>query len=123
MSRSAGRPRKRTIEESLDLAMDLFWRQGFEATSVQDLCEALGVGPSSIYNSFGSKAQLYLQCLERYIETNAELGQTLNKESAYEAIVSLLKPERHLLHSPRRAARLRVALRAAFRGPEALRDR
>ncbi len=90
MSRTAGRPRKRSIEESLDIAMEVFWRRGYEATSIQDLSEALDVGPSSLYNSFGSKCQLYLKCMERYLEKNRSLGATLQHPNAYQALVNLL---------------------------------
>lgn len=87
---SPGRPRKRSIEESLDIALELFWRQGYEGTSIQDLSEALGVGPSSLYNSFGSKSQLYLKCLERYTEQNVELQRTLTNEHALTALHELI---------------------------------
>lgn len=90
MSPTAGRPRKRSIEESLDLAMEVFWRRGYEGTSIQDLSEALGVGPSSLYNSFGSKCQLYLRCMERYLEQNNSLGAKLNHPSARQAVINLL---------------------------------
>ena len=87
---SPGRPRKRSIEESLDLALELFWRQGYEGTSIQDLSEALGVGPSSLYNSFGSKSQLYLKCLEHYMAQNADLQRTLSNEHALTALHELI---------------------------------
>lgn len=65
----AGRPRKRSEQESLDIAMVVFWRRGFEATSMSDLSAALEVGPSSIYNAFGSKEALFQACIEHYLDT------------------------------------------------------
>ncbi|WP_328471122.1 TetR/AcrR family transcriptional regulator [Streptomyces sp. NBC_00448] len=50
----------------LDRALDLFWRRGYEATSMADLVEALGIARASIYGTFGSKHDLYLAALGRY---------------------------------------------------------
>ncbi|MFD9031108.1 TetR/AcrR family transcriptional regulator [Streptomyces sp. NPDC059567] len=62
--------RPRTFDEAraLDAAMHLFWEKGYEATSTQDLCEATGLGRSSIYNTFVSKHELFLRALARYTE-------------------------------------------------------
>lgn len=46
--------------------MELFWRQGYEATSLQNLTDGLGVGKGSFYAAFGSKDKLYGAALERY---------------------------------------------------------
>lgn len=51
---------------ALRAALDLFWRQGYEATSLQDLVDHLGIGRASIYATFGSKDELYRQALKRY---------------------------------------------------------
>ena len=53
---------------ALRAALDLFWRQGYEATSVQDLVDHLGVNRASIYATFGSKDELYRLALERYCD-------------------------------------------------------
>ncbi|MFF5077439.1 TetR/AcrR family transcriptional regulator [Actinoplanes sp. NPDC000266] len=52
-------------------AMELFWRRGYEATSVRDLTEHLGVGQGSLYAAFGSKDGLYRAALEHYRATLA----------------------------------------------------
>ncbi|MET8472368.1 TetR/AcrR family transcriptional regulator [Streptomyces sp. NPDC006422] len=62
------RPRKFDEERALDAAMHAFWENGYEATSTQDLCEATGLGRSSIYNTFASKHDLFTRSLTRYIE-------------------------------------------------------
>ena len=46
--------------------MELFWEQGYEATSVQDLVDHLDLNRSSLYNTFGGKHELYLEALDRY---------------------------------------------------------
>lgn len=55
-------------DSALRAAMDLFWRKGYEATSMQDLVDGLGIGRASIYATFGSKHELYLLALDRYAE-------------------------------------------------------
>lgn len=51
---------------ALERAMHLFWRRGYEATSVQDLLDELGVARQSLYATFGSKDELYARALDRY---------------------------------------------------------
>ncbi|MFF0434051.1 TetR/AcrR family transcriptional regulator [Streptomyces sp. NPDC004327] len=63
------RPRMFDEERALDAAMRTFWEKGYEATSTQDLCEATGLGRSSIYNTFKSKHDLFERALAHYIET------------------------------------------------------
>jgi AcrR family transcriptional regulator len=47
----------------------LFWRRGYEATSIGDLVEAIGINRGSLYATFGDKRRLFLASLERYIRT------------------------------------------------------
>ena len=53
-------------ERAIDQAVDCFWSRGYEATSVRDLGEAMGIGGASLYNAFGDKRTLFVKCLERY---------------------------------------------------------
>ncbi|MFI9202251.1 TetR/AcrR family transcriptional regulator [Streptomyces sp. NPDC053048] len=62
------RPREFDESRVVTAAMETFWRQGYEGTSTRDLCESTGLGPSSLYNTFGGKRQLYLRALNRYYE-------------------------------------------------------
>ncbi|CAM5616019.1 TetR/AcrR family transcriptional regulator OS=Streptomyces alboniger OX=132473 GN=CP975_28210 PE=4 SV=1 [Streptomyces alboniger] len=62
------RPRTFDEERALDAAMHAFWVKGYEATSTQDLCEATGLGRSSIYNTFSSKHALFRRALARYMD-------------------------------------------------------
>jgi TetR/AcrR family transcriptional repressor of nem operon len=60
------RTREFDKDQALDAAMNLFWERGYEATSIQDLVDATGVQRQSLYDTFGSKHELFLQSLMRY---------------------------------------------------------
>lgn len=53
-------------DRALDDAMNLFWERGYEATSIQDLVDATGVQRQSLYDTFGSKHEIFLRSLMRY---------------------------------------------------------
>jgi TetR/AcrR family transcriptional regulator, transcriptional repressor for nem operon len=53
-------------DEVLAKAINLFWRKGYNGTSMQDLVDTLGISRSSLYDTFGDKHQLYLKALESY---------------------------------------------------------
>lgn len=63
-----GRPREFNYSSIIDVAMKTFWIRGYEGCSTQDLCNDTGLGKGSLYNTFGSKHELYKQVLERYHE-------------------------------------------------------
>ena len=67
VSRGVGRPLSFDREVALESAMMLFWRHGYEATSVSDLTKAMGITPPSLYTAFGDKKQLFLEAVQRYI--------------------------------------------------------
>jgi TetR/AcrR family transcriptional regulator, transcriptional repressor for nem operon len=62
-------PRPREFEElaALDRAMQVFWKRGFENTSMDELVKATGVHRGSIYTTFGDKQALFLKSLDRYL--------------------------------------------------------
>lgn len=61
--------------------MELFWEQGYEATSAQDLVDHLGIGRSSLYGTFGSKHELYLKALNHYRRRSDETARRLFAQS------------------------------------------
>ncbi|WKK26150.1 TetR/AcrR family transcriptional regulator [Streptomyces olivoreticuli] len=71
------RPRMFDEERAVDAALQAFWTAGYEATSTQDLCDATGLGRSSIYNTFKSKHDLFRRVLLRYMDSKAEFQQAL----------------------------------------------
>ncbi|ANN76827.1 TetR/AcrR family transcriptional regulator [Bordetella flabilis] len=63
-----GRPREFDEAEVLDAAVDCFWSQGYEATSIRDLANRMGLTGASLYNAFGDKRGLYRRALDHYID-------------------------------------------------------
>jgi AcrR family transcriptional regulator len=65
--RKTGRPLSFDRGAVLHKAMLLFWRHGYEGTSLSDLTAAMGVTPPSIYRAFGDKKHLFLEAVNRYL--------------------------------------------------------
>ena len=63
-----GRPRSFDEAETLGAVMDVFWRQGYEATSMADLMAATGLHKGSLYQAFGDKHSLFIRSLREYID-------------------------------------------------------
>lgn len=80
----------------LDRAMQVFWRHGYQATSIQDLVEATGINRGSLYTTFGDKRGLFLAVLDHYSEriarpTMAKLNHPDPRraiEGMFESIIS-----------------------------------
>jgi AcrR family transcriptional regulator len=61
-----GRPREFDTEEAVDRALEVFWRCGYEGTSIPDLTAAMGINRPSLYAAFGNKESLFRRVLDRY---------------------------------------------------------
>lgn len=66
MPAAPGRPLEFDPDTALTAAMHLFWRKGYENTSMQDLLEAMQISKSSLYQAFGGKQALFERCMARY---------------------------------------------------------
>ncbi|TDE53588.1 TetR family transcriptional regulator [Nonomuraea mesophila] len=75
---------------ALQGALELFWERGYEATSMADLVEHLGVARASIYATFGGKRELYLRALERYLGQRDIVGPLSQPGPALPAIRAFL---------------------------------
>jgi TetR/AcrR family transcriptional repressor of nem operon len=75
-------------DAALEQAMELFWEQGYEATSARELADHLGIGPSSLYSTFGSKHELYLRALDHYRRQGDEtVERLLQNETSARAVL------------------------------------
>ena len=66
MHTSPGRPLEFDPDVALSAAMQLFWRKGYENTSLQDLLDTMQLSKSSLYQAFGSKQALFERCMSHY---------------------------------------------------------
>lgn len=67
-------------ERALDKAMHLFWRSGYENTSLEALMGAMGIARQSLYDTFGDKRSLYLKALAYYRDqTNGQMHKMLKQ--------------------------------------------
>lgn len=66
MPSAPGRPLEFNPDVALNAAMDLFWRKGYENTTMQDLLDTMQLSKSSLYQAFGSKQALFERCMTRY---------------------------------------------------------
>jgi TetR/AcrR family transcriptional repressor of nem operon len=60
----------RTVEfdqhHAIENALDVFWRKGYNGTSMRDLTDAMQINSSSLYNTLGDKHQLFVHCIKHY---------------------------------------------------------
>jgi AcrR family transcriptional regulator len=63
-----GRPREFDVDKALELALQVFWRKGYEGASMTDLTETMGITKPSLYSAFGNKEELFRKALDRYVD-------------------------------------------------------
>lgn len=90
--KSRGRPKQFDRDRALESALDLFWRHGYEATSLADLVEVTGAKAPTLYAEFGNKEGMFRAAVERYLQkyttcTNQLLEQDLPVAEIVEAYV------------------------------------
>ena len=96
-----GRPREFNRNDALDAAMQLFWRQGYESTSLTQLKQVMGdLSAASFYGAFGSKEGLYREALALYLDTHGQVIAPLQDET--------LKSRDALERTLRRSARMQT---------------
>ena len=101
-SQRMGRPRSFDLNKALDRALHLFWRKGYEGTSLSDLTKTMGINRPSLYAAFGDKEALFRKALERYRGGPAAYTQeALNETTARAVVERLLRGAADLTTAPR----------------------
>ena len=88
-----GRPRQFDVEQALDRALKVFWRKGYEGTTLPDLTRAMGINRPSLYAAFGSKEELFGRALDRYAEGPAVYFRRALDEPTARAVAERLLTE------------------------------
>jgi AcrR family transcriptional regulator len=97
-----GRPRTFDVDEALDIALKVFWRNGYEGTSIDDLTKAMGINRPSLYCAFGNKEQLFRKALDRYAEGPGVLyREAIGEPTARGVAERLLRGMADVLGDPR----------------------
>lgn len=76
-----GRSKEFDENMALQKAMELFWAQGYEKTSMNDLIEHMGIHRKSLYDTFGDKRELYLKAINSYEKYSMEKLQSRTSQS------------------------------------------
>lgn len=85
-----GRPREFDVDKALDLALQVFWRKGYEGASMADLTETMGITKPSLYAAFGNKEELFRKALDRYVNGPGGYVQAALEKPTARAVVEHL---------------------------------
>jgi AcrR family transcriptional regulator len=88
-----GRPREFDVDKALDLALQVFWRKGYEGASMADLTETMGITKPSLYSAFGNKEELFRKALDRYVDGPGGYFQVALAKPTARAVVEHLLNE------------------------------
>ncbi|GAB6898075.1 TetR/AcrR family transcriptional regulator [Kineosporia succinea] len=100
-----GRPRGFDADEALDRAIEVFWAQGFEGTSLTDLTTAMNINRPSLYAAFGNKEELFRRAVGRYAEVDmAYAAAALLEPTGREVIERFLRDNVKALTRPGKPA-------------------
>ncbi|AMG56428.1 TetR/AcrR family transcriptional regulator [Pantoea vagans] len=101
MKSSAGRPRAFDPDAFLNTALDCFWQNGYQATSMADLIKASGLASASIYKLYPDKRAIYLAALQRYMdEGTLRTIKRISKMSPETALREMLEFAAQLSSAP-----------------------
>jgi AcrR family transcriptional regulator len=96
-----GRPRAFDMDQALEHALQVFWRKGYEASSLADLTEAMGINPPSLYAAFGNKEGLFRKAVDRYVAERSKFwAESLSEPTARASVERLMRRSADFLTEP-----------------------
>jgi AcrR family transcriptional regulator len=115
-----GRPRQFDSQKALDAALLLFWRHGYEGTSLAALTRAMRINMPSLYAAFGNKETLFRKALDRYLQKPASyLPKALEEPTARRAVEKLFRGAIDMVMNPRHPDGCLLVQGALAAGPAA----
>jgi AcrR family transcriptional regulator len=100
ITKSRGRPRIFDMDEALDKALRVFWKRGYEGTSIAELTDTLGINKPSLYVAFGNKEELFKKALGSYASGPvAFVMEVVNEPTARKVAESFLEKAAEALTS------------------------
>ncbi|KLT65380.1 TetR/AcrR family transcriptional regulator [Pedobacter sp. BMA] len=109
-----GRNKEFDYEQKLDIALELFWTQGYHVTSITDLEQAMGINRSSIYPTYGDKKALLMKCLTKYLKEKVAHYSNSTEGEHDDAIEALRKILRLAVDQSIQEERTCLAVKMAF---------
>lgn len=112
--RGKGRPRAFDRSQALRRALEVFWKRGYEPTSVAELCAVMGIRPPSLYATFGNKASLFLEAVRFYEKTywEAPARRFMSTPDIHDAVEQFFTEAARILLSPETPCGCMVVLAA-----------
>lgn len=83
-----GRPREFDVDQALDAAINVFWSQGYEGTTLDDLTTAMSISRPSLYAAFGDKEATFKRAVERYAQVDQRYVETALAQSTALAVAA-----------------------------------
>ncbi len=98
-----GRPREFDLDDALDAAIEVFWRQGYEGTRLDDLTAAMGISRPSLYAAFGDKESTFRRAVQRYTRVDMHYVDTaLAQPTALAVAEHFVRSNVRAITNPRR---------------------
>ena len=99
---ATGRPREFNADKALGRALKVFWRKGYEGTSLPDLTRAMGINRPSLYAAFGNKEALFRLAIDRYVAQAAcRVREALDEPTARQVVQRLWRESIDLVTAAR----------------------
>jgi len=109
-----GRTKEFDYEKKLDIALELFWTQGYHVTSITDLENHMGINRSSIYPTYGDKRALLIKCLTKYLKSKVSEYEGILNGLQSDPIVTLRQILRLAVDQSIKEDRICLAVKIAF---------